>query len=122
MERHYSADVGCLYVAEFVDEAVSQSDLAGRTGSLPITQTVLPRLVGDFLDTGAIEVDLTEYKVILKSDAQVVVFGHGLKPVVVGNDACVGVWRRSGGEEVLVALFPLGNTVGVFTGSVQVAS
>ena len=86
-----------------------------------VASAVLVRVVGDFVETYDPEACLKEFKVMLKSDAQVVVFGHGLKPVVVGNDACVGVWRRSEGEEVLVALFPLGNTVGVFTGNVQVA-
>jgi len=122
VEKHYSSDVGCLYVAEYVDEAPPPLNLAERVGPLPVAQAVLPRLVGDFFEQYDPEDRLEKYKVILKSDAQVVVFGHGLKPVVVGNDACVGVWRRSRGEEVLVALFPLGNTVGVFTGSVQVAS
>ncbi len=122
MEVHSSLSVGSLHVAEYEEQA--ESVVAEVPQGLPATRSevVLARLAGDFQDEGVAGDCLQRFQAILKKDDQVVVvYGHGLKPVVVGNDACFGVWRRSEGQEVLVALFPVNDTVGVFTGNVQVA-
>lgn len=120
MENHVGVDAGCLLVGEYIDEADLPDTLVSKTESIPQGKVQRPRIVGSFLDIWGAGGDLKEFKAILKQDHQVViVYGHGLKPVMVGNNACFGVWVRSKGEELLVALFPLENTVSVFGGTFQ---
>ncbi len=122
MEVHSSTSVGCLHVDGFVEDAEPVAVQDPRGVSAARSEVVLARLVGEYHDEWVAGEGLQRFQAILKRDDQVVVvYGHGLKPVVVGNDACLGVWRRSEGQEVFVALFPVNDTVGVFTGNVQVA-
>ena len=122
MEIQLSESVGVLHVAEYVEDVGTVSVQAPQ--SLPRTgsEVVLARLAGEYQDDWVAGDRLQRFQALLKKDDQVVVvYGHGLKPVVVGNDACFGAWRRSEGQEVFVALFPVHDTLGVFTGNVRVA-
>ena len=120
MEYPTNADVGCLLVGEYVDEADISNSLSCKKDDIPQGEVVRPRMVGSYLDIWGVDSELKEFKAILKQDRQtVIVYGHGLKPVMVGENACFGVWVRSKGEELLVALFPLENTLSVFGGTIQ---
>jgi hypothetical protein len=120
MGNQASGSVGCLFVAEYVDEAELPAARAKGDTSTPRGEVERPRVVASYLDFGAPQDTFKEFKVLLPNDRVAVVRGSGLKYVKGGAADCLGVWVRSQGEKVLIALFPIKDVLGIFCGDMQV--
>jgi hypothetical protein len=116
MTNDTNANVGCLLVGEYVDEAELPANVAFGRG-----EAVRPQIVGNYLDLWGRD-NLKEFIVLLKDGRVIVVRGQGLKHLpgtVPGGTGSYGIVVRAGGEEVLVALFKDFETVGIFHGEVR---
>jgi hypothetical protein len=117
MANAAAAQAGCLVVGEYVDEAEVPANLQAHRG-----EPVRPRMVASYLDLWGREDSAKEFTVLLKDGRVVVVRGHGLKQFpasVPGESGSYAVVVRSAGEEVLVALFPSSDVVGIFHGELR---
>jgi hypothetical protein len=120
MENQASGSVGCLFVAEYVDEAELPAPLAKRDSCAARGEVERPRVVASYFDFRAPQDTLKEFKVLLPNDRVAVVRGSGLKYVKGGAADCLGVWVRSQEEKVLIALFPIKDVLGIFCGDMQI--
>jgi hypothetical protein len=116
MANHVSATAGCLLVAEYVDEADCPTSLAFHRG-----EVVRPQVVGNFLDLWGRDDGVREFTVLLKDGRVVAVRGHGLKyaPHPHAGQDVYSIVVRTGGEEVLVALFKSDDVTGIFCGEMR---
>lgn len=117
MTDHSSADVGCHLVGEYVDEAELPANVAFHRG-----EVVRPQIVASHLDVWGSDDGIKEFIVLLKDGRTLAVRGHCLRhwpSTVPGESGSYGVVVRSGGEEVLVALFKIIEVVGVFHGEMR---
>jgi hypothetical protein len=116
MTNQVNAAVGCHLIGEYVDEAECPTDLACR-GS----EVVRPQIVASYLDLWGRDDGLREFTVLLKDGPIVAVRGHGLKhePNPQGGADIYGIVVRTGGEEVLVALFKSHDVSGIFCGEIR---
>jgi hypothetical protein len=121
MENQASGNAGCLLVAEYVDEGEVPATLAPGSASVPRGEVERPRVVASYLDLWAHEDPLKEFKILLPNDRVATVRGSGLRYVKGGTMDCFGVWVRSQGKKVLVALFPIKDVIGIFCGDMQIA-
>src|SRR5437762_785500 len=117
MTNHAGTNVGCLLVGEYVDEAELPQNLAIHRGEI-----VRPHVVANYIDLWGTDDDLKQFTVLLKDGREVTVRGQGLKHLpasVNGDGGSYGIISRSGGEEILVALFRVLEIVGIFYGEVR---
>jgi hypothetical protein len=117
MTNHVNANVGCHLVGEYVDEAELPTNLAFSYG-----EVVRPQVVASYLDLWGRDDGLKDFTVLLKDGRVVTVRGQGLKhfpAVVKGESGSYGVIARTGGEEVLIALFKVFEVVGIFHGEMR---
>jgi hypothetical protein len=116
MTNHVSANVGCLLVGEYVDEAECPTNLAFRRG-----EVVRPQVVANYLDLWGRDDGLKEFTVLLKDGRVVTVRGHNLKhsPHPVAGQDVYRIVVRTTGEELLVALFKSGEVAGIFHGEMR---
>ncbi len=116
MTSPVNATVGCLLVGEYVDEAECPANLASCRG-----EVVPARVVANYLDLWGRDDGMRVFTVLLKDGRVVAVRGHGLKhePNPQGGQDVYGIVVRSGGEEVLVALFKSHDVSGIFCGEVR---
>ena len=117
MSNPANAIVGCHLVGEYVDEAELPANLAFHRG-----EVVRPQAGSDYLDLGAAGDSFKEFTVLLKDGRVVSVRGQGLKnfpAAVQGESGSYGVIVRTGGAEVLVALFKAVEVVGIFHGEMS---
>jgi len=124
MTSHSNANVGCLLVGEYVDEAELPEKFAQlRSGSASNVEVERPRLVASYLDVGSKGDDVKEFTVLLRDNRLVRVRGHGLQylqnasnPTDLGS---YGVLLRSSEGEILVALFRVSEVTGIFSGDLR---
>lgn len=111
------ANVGCLLVGEYVDEAEIPEQLTHHPG-----EVVRPRVVAGYTDVWSADNALKEFTVLLKDSSIVHIRGHGLKLLDTpsSKDAVsYGVKMDVGETEVIVALFPVNAVHGIFTGEIK---
>lgn len=116
MTNRVNAIIGCSLVGEYVDEGECPTTLTARGG-----EVVRPQVVANFVDDSGNDDGLREFTVLLKDGRVVAVRGHSLKHLahtIPGEDT-YSVVVRTGGEEVLVALFKSADVAGVFHGEVH---
>jgi hypothetical protein len=116
MNSPANATVGCLLVGEYVDEGDCPANLPScRSEAVPT------RLVANYLDLWGRDDGMREFTVLLRDGRVVVVRGHALKhePSPQGGQDVYGIVVRSGGEEVLVALFKSHDVSGIFCGELR---
>ncbi len=116
MTNPVNATAGCLLVGEYVDEAECPTDLAFRR-----SEVVRPQVVASYLDLWGRDDDMREFTVLLKDGRILAVRGHGLKhePNPQGGQDVYSIVVRTGGEEVLVALFKSHDVSGIFCGEMR---
>ncbi len=117
MSEHTNANVGCLLVGEYVDEAELPADLAPHRG-----EVVRPDMAANYLDPWGSDDNLKEFTVLLSDGRVAAVRGHSLKhlpPTVAGESGSYGVIVRTGSEETLIALFKTDDVVGIFHGEMR---
>ena len=117
MSNTVNAEVGCLYVGEFVEEAELPLNAVPQR-----SEVVRPQSFITYLDLWSPDDGTRIFTILLKDGRTVSVRGHGLKqwlPIVQGDSGSYGVVTRAGSEEVLVALFRISEVVGIFHGEVQ---
>ena len=105
-----NATAGCLLVGEYVDEADSPTDGVARRG-----EAVRPQVVASHLDVWARDDGLREFTVLLKDGRVVAVRGHSLSVL----PSAFSIVVRTGGEEVIVALFKSDDVHGIFHGEMR---
>lgn len=117
MTNHTNAEVGCLLVGEYVDEAELPTNVTFHRG-----EVVRPQVVANYLDLWARDDRMKEFTVLLKDGRIVAVRGHSLKhwpSTVSGESGSYGVVVGAAPEEVLVALFKVFEVVGIFHGEMR---
>jgi hypothetical protein len=127
MTSHAGADVGCLVVGEYVDEAELPETLAHlRDAPTPGAQVERPRVVASYLDLWGRDDGVKEFTVLLRDNRVVAVRGHALK-YMRGNASAsddygsYGILLRAGEGETLVALFRVSEVTGIFSGEIRVS-
>jgi hypothetical protein len=113
MTNQVNATVGCLLVGEYVDEAECPANLAHHRG-----EPVRPQVVANYLDLWGRDDGLREFTVLLKDGQVVAVRGHCLKSELP-RAPVFSVVVRTGGEEVVVALFKSDDVSGIFHGELR---
>src|SRR5438094_3064447 len=116
MTTPVTANIGCLLVGEYVDEAECPPHLTSCRG-----EVVRPQVVASYTDLWGREDGLKEFTVLLKDGRVVAVRGHALKysPHPVAGQDVYGIVIRNGTEEVFVALFKSSDVAGIFHGEVH---
>jgi hypothetical protein len=116
MTNHASANIGCLLVGEYVDEAELPTDLACHGG-----EVVRPQVVANYLDLWGRDDGFKDFTVLLKDGRVLTVRGQGLKhsPHPVAGQDVYGIVIRSAGEEVIIALFKSSDVAGIFHGEMR---
>jgi hypothetical protein len=122
MSSHQSANTGCLLVGEYIDQGEVPEALAHLKNQAPSKSEIeRPRVVANYLDLWSKDDSEKEFKVLLADERVVTVRGHSLR--VVQNAAnphdhgSYGIVLGTGEKEVLVALFPVVEVKGVFSGN-----
>jgi hypothetical protein len=115
------ADVGCLLVGGYVDEAEVPESLAYLRNHASSNSVIEhPRVVASYLDRWSTDDPEKELTVLLSDQRVGTVRGHSLR--FVANAAnpsdygSYGIVRRTGDNEALVALFRVVEVKGVFSG------
>ncbi len=116
MTEHARAAVGCRMAGEYVDEAECPTGLTRHGG-----EVVRPQVVAGFVDVWGSEDGTKEFTVLLKDGRVIAVRGHGLKyaPHPAAGQDVYSIVVRTGGEEVLVALFKSADVAGIFHGDLR---
>ena len=116
MTTPVTANIGCLLVGEYVDEAECPPHLTSCRG-----EVVRPQVVANYLDLWGREDGFKEFTVLLKDGRVVAVRGHSLKhsPHPVAGQDVYSIVIRTAGEEVLVALFKSKEVAGIFNGELR---
>jgi hypothetical protein len=116
MTTQVNATVGCLLVAEYVDEAEFPANGASHGG-----EVVRPQVVADFHDLWGRDDGMREFTVLLKDGRVIAVRGHGLKyePHSQAGQDVYSIVVRAGEEEAVVALFKSHDVSGIFCGEVR---
>jgi hypothetical protein len=117
MANHTGANVGCLVVGEYVDEAEPPANLAFHRG-----EVVRSQVVANYLDLWGRDEGIMEFTVLLKDGRVVAVRGHCLKhwpPTLAGESGSYGIVLRIADEEVVVALFKMLEVIGIFHGEMR---
>jgi hypothetical protein len=118
MAHSSRAEVGCLFVGEFVEEPEVPTDRAFHRG-----EVLRPQLVASYLDMGSVVDEVREFTVLLRDSRVITVSGSGLKYVQnAGNPSDYGsyaVLAPSAGGAVIVALFRVSEVTGIFSGDMQ---
>ena len=117
MKESKNAEVGCLYVGDYVDEAECPTD------SMPLGGVVVrPQVVANCLDVWGRDDNLREFTVLLKDGRTAAIRGHGLKHEphpLAGEDVFI-IIVRTATDEVPVALFKTADIAGIFHGDLRV--
>jgi hypothetical protein len=117
MGNAVNAETGCRYLGEYVDEAeLPPNAVYSRS------EVVRPSFLLSYVDLWSEGDGSRNFTVLLKDGRTVTVRGHALKqwpPTVPGDSGSYGIVIRSASEEVIVALFRIGEVVGVFHGELQ---
>jgi hypothetical protein len=116
MSNQVNAEVGCLLVGDYVDEAECPTNLAVHQG-----EVVRPQGVTNYVDVWAFDDGMREFTVLLKDGRVVAVRGHGLKhePHPVAGQDVYSIVVRAKAEEVLVAFFKSADVTGIFYGDMR---
>ena len=118
MTNQANVDVGCLFAAEYVDEAEVPANLAVHPGDV-----VRPKVVHYYLDTGKTPDVVKQFTILLNDNRVATVRGHGLKVVEASSTDAVSyaVVMDMGTKEFIVALFKVNQVIGVFCGEMASA-
>jgi hypothetical protein len=117
MSNPTNAETGCRYLGEFVEEAELPPNAVGQR-----SEVVRPQLVYSFLELCPQTDGTRLFTILLKDGRTVSVRGHALKqwpPTIRGDCGSYGVVMRAASDEILVALFRIGEVVGIFNGGVR---
>ena len=117
MSNPINLTVGCQMVGDYVDEAELPPNLVSPHG-----EVVRPQVVASYLDLWGKDDGFKEFTVLLRDGRIVAVRGQGLKHFpagLQGESGAYGVIVRTGGEDVLVALFTVLEVVGIFHGEIR---
>ena len=127
MSKYTGAEAGCLLVAEYLDEGqISEAftHLKNRTPSN--SEIIQPLPAANYLDVWHRDDSGKEFKILLCDRRVIMVRGHYLK--FLKNDAnpsdkgSYGIVLRDGDHEALVALFPVVEVQGVFSGDLVLSA
>jgi len=116
MTHPANANVRCLLVGEYVDEAELPANLTFHPG-----EVVRPQVVANYLDLWGKD-DGKEFTVLLKDGRVVAVHGQSLKLLPgsqTGDGLVYGIVTQIAGEEVFVAFFKSSEIVGIFHGEIH---
>ncbi len=116
MPVYKRVDTGCLFVADYMDEGDIPTDTKFSQG-----EVVRTHVVGKFVDVNPIEVDVTNFIVLLKTGQTITVKGHTLKhlPHSESGQDFYSIVVQNGDEETLVAIFKSQDISGIFTGQID---
>jgi hypothetical protein len=122
-----NTDTGCLLVGDYLDEGEVPEQLASlRDRPTDRVRVDRPRLVADYLDRWGDEGAAKEFTVLLRDNRVVTVRGDAVTHVQNASNPAdygsYGIVIHSGERERLVALFPVTEVTGVFSGTVRVAA
>ncbi len=118
MANHTGANVGCLVVGEYVDEAELPLPLVNPN---KVSQVERPRVVATYLDLWSKDDGDKEFTVLLNDKRVLTVRGHGLQyiqnPSNPSDYGSYAILARTGSEDVVVALFRVAEVSGIFSGA-----
>lgn len=123
MTNPNNADVGCLLVGEYVEQAqVSDAFAHLRNASRSKAEVERPRIVASYVDQWSSAAK--SFTVLLRDKRVLTVTGHALRYVQNASNpsdyGSYGIILRAAGEgDVLVALFPVSEVTGIFSGAIQ---
>jgi hypothetical protein len=115
-----NANVGCLLVGEYMDEAASASNAVACSG-----EVVRPQLVASYVDLWATHDGMKDFTVLLRDNRIVTVRGHGPKYVQdTSNSEEAGsyaILAPSESGDITVAFFRVGEVTGIFCGNIRLS-
>jgi hypothetical protein len=116
MSNRVNAIAGCQLVGEYVDEGEIPTDVPFHEGEVVRTHVVANTLDVWWQDDG-----LREFTVLLNDGRVIAVRGHSLRhsPHPIAGQDVYSIVIRTGGEEVLVALFKSADVAGIFHGDMR---
>ncbi len=117
MTHFGNAEVGCLFVGEFIDEAECPANISVGKG-----EPERPHAIFNYLDIASSDEKFREFTVLLKDGRSVAVRGDGLKLLSnaeTGDGLHYGIVIRADNEDIIVALVKSSEVVGIFQGEMQ---
>lgn len=118
MGSEINVTLDCRLAGEFVDELEAPPGLVCQEG-----EAVPTRFVASFVDECGPDGMAREFTVLLRDKSVITVHGHGLKyvqnPANPADYGSYAVLASAAGREVTVALFPVSEVTGVFSGGMR---
>jgi hypothetical protein len=118
MAHHINATVECHMVGEFVAEGEVPPELVGTSAEVCPTE-----IVASYESYDIREAQANEFSVLLRDNRVVTVQGHSLKylqnPVNPADYGSYAILRTGESGEVVVALFPVSEVIGIFNGRMK---
>jgi hypothetical protein len=116
MTDRHGANPGCVLVGEYVDDAGQH----GPPGTDPIlagsaVEIQRPHLIFNYLDVWARDAEAREFTILLRDQRVVSVRGHTLKT----ETGYYGILRRDADGDSLIAVFPVPEVIGIFSGEIR---
>lgn len=113
-------EVGCKIVGEFVDEMVSDAEIAANGVSVPPNRIVVFE-DAMFEEIKAERNDLRDFQILLKDGRTAIVRGHGLRHELT-NDLASGIYSillQTPSREIEIAVFNTTDVIGIFEGELR---